>query len=260
MRKTVNIIFMLALVMLFSFLLQTRPENSNRKSNELLYFPSGKFIQQVSLDYKTTVTNIMWLQTVQYYGEHIITDKDLHQLYNLFDIITDLDPNLMQCYIFGGTIIAYDQKRPDLGMKLIRKGMANMPSSWQIPFIAGFLNYMYIRDYYAAYKWFEFASQKPDAPYYCKSFAASAMKRGGDYLTALRLWTEIYNNSSNRMEKENAVKNMVNILSLDFNSKLKENAGGSIEIYVNEELKKMKFLPFSSFVKILKDTVIVEAK
>ncbi|MDD3804025.1 MAG: hypothetical protein PHW02_06560 [bacterium] len=241
-------------------MLQNQNENKNKQANELLYFPSGNLIKQISLDYKTTVTNYMWLQTVQYYGSHMLTDKDLHQLYNLFDIITELDPNLLQCYVFGGTIITYDQRSPELGMKLMLKGMSNLPDSWQVPFIAGFLNYMYTRDYFAAYKWFSFASEKPDAPYYCKTFAAAAKKREGDYITALKLWTQIYNNSSNKLERENAIKNMVVLLSLDFNKNLSEKGIKDIKDYINEEFKKMQFLPFSSSVKIMEDTVIVESR
>lgn len=260
MKNTAAIILLIAAVMLSAFMLQNREENVNKKANELLYFPSGNMIKQVSLDYKTTVTNYMWLQAVQYYGEHMLSDKDLHQLYNLFDIITDLDPYLKQCYVFGGTIITYDQKRPDLGMKLLRKGMAENPDAWEIPFITGFLNYMYLKDYFAAYRWFMFASQMKDAPYYCKTFAAAAMRREGDYLTALKLWAQIHENSSNRLEKENAVKNMLNIISADFNTYLKANGYASALSYIKEESAKMVFLPFALGVKMGTDTVVVEKK
>ena len=260
MKNFVIIIILFSLMLTSAYALQNQEENKNKQANELLYFPSGNFIKQVSLDYKTTVTNLMWLQVVQYYGEHMLTDKDVHQLYNLFNIITDLDPNLKQCYVFGGTIITYDQKRPDLGFEILKKGMAKLPESWEIPFMAGFLNYIYNRNYTAAYRWFSFASEKPEAPYYCKSFAASSLRREGDYVTALKLWTQIYDNSNNRLEKESAVKNMLLILNSDFNKKLDENGTIEITSYINSQLKELDFLPFSINVRIQKDTVIVEQK
>jgi len=260
MKNFIIIVILFAGILSSAYILQNQPENKSKQANELLYFPSGTFIREVSLDYKTTMTNLMWLQVVQYYGQHLMTDKDLHQLYNLFNIITDLDPYFKQCYVFGGTIITYDQKRPDLGLNLLKKGMANLPDSWEIPFITGFIYYIYEKDYFAAYKWFEFASYKPDAPDYCKKFAASAMKRKGDFITALRLWTQIYENSNNRMEKENVVANIIYLIEMDFNSILKEKGLEKTSIYINQQIKDLTFLPFSVKVKVLTDTVIVEQK
>jgi len=258
MKNIIIIIILFVATLFFAYILQNQPENVNKQMNELLYFPSGTFIKEVSLDYKTTVTNMMWLQVIQYYGEHILTDKNLYQLYNLFNIITDLDPNLMQCYVFGGTIITYDQKRPDLGFEILKKGMSNLPESWEIPFITGFLNYVYSRNYSAAYRWFIFASTKPNSPYYCKTFAAAAIKKEKDYITALKLWKQIYDNSKNRLERENAIKSMIMIISYDFNENLNEEGNQNISSYINQELKKMDFLPFSVNIKVQYDTVIVE--
>ncbi|MEJ5307677.1 MAG: hypothetical protein WHT27_05215 [candidate division WOR-3 bacterium] len=259
MRVFFKIFLLFLLITFFANILQNLPENKKKFENELLYFPSGKFIKDISLDYKTTFTNLMWFQTVQYYGQHMLTDKNLQFLYKLFDVITDLDSNFLQCYTFGGTVVTYDQKRPDLGFKLLDKGMINLPERWESPFVKGFLYYIYLKDYEKAYRWFLFSSTKKDAPYFCKTFAAASKKKEGDYITAVKLWSEIYNNTDNRYQKDGAKYNIIVLLMEHFNRVLKENKE-NIYVYLKGEMKKLDFLPFGIAVKIFEDTVIVREK
>lgn len=259
MKKFFLIFFVFILILIFANILQKFPENLNKFENELLYFPSGQFIKEVSLDFKTTLTNLMWFQTVQYYGQHMLTDKNLILLNKLFDVITDLDSNFLQCYTFGGTVVTYDQKRPDLGMTLIDKGMVNLPENWELPFIKGFLYYIYLRDYEKAYRWFLFSSKKKDAPYFCKTFAASARKKEGDYITSLKLWSEIYMGTDNKYQRESATKNIIAILDQSLNKIIKGNRKDGIAL-VKNELKKIDFIPFDLNIKIFEDSVIVELK
>lgn len=259
MKKFFYIIFILVIVLFFANILQNRPENIKKFENELLYFPSGKFIKEISLDFKTTMTNLMWFETVQYYGQHMLTDKNLIFLDKLFNVITDLDSNFLQCYTFGGTVVTYDQKRPDLGLALLDKGMINLPESWQIPFVKGFLYYMYLYDYEKAYRWFVFASTKNNSPYFCKTFAAASKKKEGDYITALRLWSEIYNGTDNRFQKESAKKNIIFILNEIFN-RIAKNDRDTKVFSIKGELKKLTFLPFGIDVKIYEDSVVVKEK
>ncbi len=257
MKKFLIVIIFFILTLSFAFLLQNLPENKGKFETELLYFPSGKMIKEISLDYKTTLTNIMWFQIIQYYGQHLLTDRKLDHLYKLFDAITQLDSNFLQCYIFGGTVITYDMKKPDLGMAILKKGMVNLPTLWQIPFIQGFLYYVYFQDYEKSYRWFLFSSTKKDAPYYCKTFAAASKKKEGDYITAIKLWNQIYDNSNNRFEKQKAINNIITILKEIYKKKVKE---GENQFQIMEEFKKIDFISFQFNIKFFKDSISLEVK
>ncbi|HAF07395.1 MAG: hypothetical protein QME48_04745 [bacterium] len=259
MKKFFYIIFVLISVLIFANILQNLPENIKKFENELLYFPSGKLIREISLDFKTTLTNLMWFEAVQYYGQHMLTDRNLKFLNKLFDVITDLDSNFLQCYTFGGTVVTYDQKRPDLGLSLLDKGMINLPDVWQIPFVKGFLYYIYLNDYEKAYRWFLFSSTKKNSPYFCKTFAAASKKKEGDYITAVKLWSEIYKGTDNRFQKESAKKNIIFILNESFN-KIAKKSGDTKVKSIKGELKKLAFLPFGIDVKIYEDSVVVKEK
>lgn len=245
------------IVMFLAFSIQNMNEAKEKPRNELLYFPSGKFIEQLSLEYRGIVADFLWLQTIQYYGAHMMTDREVVYLYRLFDVITKLNPQFMQCYVFGATLITYDQKNPELGMKLLDKGLINMPDAWQIPFIKGFLNYVYLRNYQSAYTWFKFAASKPDAPDHCMKFAASSISKKGDYITAMQLWSNIYSEADNKYNQERAVDNILNLISRELNAKHHSMNKSEFSGHLTRETGKYTFLPFAINISVQPDTVIV---
>ncbi|MFO8061395.1 MAG: hypothetical protein R6U31_00540, partial [bacterium] len=99
---------------------------------------------------------------------------------------------------------------------------------------------------------------KPDAPYYCKTFAAASKEKGGDYKTALRMWSKIYEDSDNRYEKEKAEKNITAIVSRVFNKVLDDMPREQAVKVINNELSKYDFFPFAIDASISGDSVIVE--
>ena len=237
--------------------MQKQPEAIEKSSNELIYFPSGQFISQIALEYRSIIADVLWLQAIQYYGQHALTDRQFTHLFRIFKVITLLDPDFKQCYVFGGTIVTYDQHDPQLGFRLLDMGLINMPESWEIPFIKGFLYYVYMKDYDAARIWFSFASTKPDAPYYCEQFAAASMMRKGDYITSLSMWSQIYNGSDNKYSTDRAEENIIEIMSKHLNKYKTEHTLKETEDYINSTISKLDFLPFPINVKI-GDTVTVE--
>ncbi len=258
MRKVLIVIILFIFSALLAYIIQKQPDAYNKPLNELVYFPSGKYVSQIALDYKGLIADMLWLQVIQYYGQHAMTDMQFEHLYRLFNVITILDKDFLQCYVFGGTIITYDQKSPELGLKLLDKGMINMPDSWQIPFMKGFLNYVYLRDYDAARIWFAFASTKPDAPYSCKAFAAASMMRKGDYITSMRLWSNMYIADDNKYIKEKAVFNITKLVEKELNRKMQSMTFSEFRDFFSEEIKAYDFLPFGISIKLMGDSIIVE--
>lgn len=252
------VLFIIALML--AYVLQNHEFSAERPSNELIYFPSGKYINQAALEFRSITADMLWLQAIQYYGTHALTDREFEHLYRLFDVITMLDPRFKQCYVFGSTVIAYDQRAPELGFALLDKGMLNMPDSWEIPFIKGFLYYIYMKDYERAKTWFLFASTKPDAPYYCRQFAAAAMMKKGDYMTSLEMWSHIYSTAQNRYVMERARNNIVTILKKEYNNYYAEHSMNETKNYINAEIKQMRFLPIQLSISIEGDSVRIKTQ
>ncbi|HKW12889.1 MAG TPA: hypothetical protein VJS69_00235 [Candidatus Krumholzibacteria bacterium] len=158
-----------------------------------LYLPSGKFMEQASLDYPELASDMVWFQAVQYYGGYRLSQHDLAYFGGLIDIVTELDPHFEFPYIFGAVVMAQDMGDIDRGIRLLKRGMGNNPTMYELPFEIGFLYYTVARDDSAAARYFDLASRLPGGKDRAGRFAAFVYSRAGHTQTSIRMWQEIAN-------------------------------------------------------------------
>lgn len=164
---------------------------------ELLYYPSGKFAREASLGFEQAAASLAWLRVVQYYGEHVKTDRQFEMMFHLCDVVTDLDPLFEEPYIFGSFVLLTEGRDPAAGMKLLEKGRLANPASWRLQFETGFVEYLAYRDYPEAARFFRRASVLPGSPDYVRGFAAYLSEQAGSLEAALELWTEYRETTTN---------------------------------------------------------------
>ena len=169
---------------------------------ELLYFPSGIFVRESVVGYRNLVADAIWLEFIQYYGEHRLTDKKFRYLGHILDVLTDLDPKFVSAYTYGALLLVTDVQDSTRGMALLEKGMNNVPQAWEIPFTAGFLNYIFLRKYDLAGKYFAKAATLPDAPPSCFRFAGYVAQKMKEEDMALMILEEVLEKSKNKDEQD----------------------------------------------------------
>jgi hypothetical protein len=170
--------------------------------HEKLYLPSGKFVQELSLGYREVVADAVWLSAVQYYGDFRKGNHDLRYFSGLIDIVTTLDPHFTFAYLFGALVISEDVGAFEEGMNILKRGMSRNPTSWQLPFEIGFLNFVNRRDNALAARYFELASRLPGAPEYAGRFAAFVYSKAGDSGSSIRMWEEYKEHADDPFLKE----------------------------------------------------------
>jgi hypothetical protein len=176
----------------------------HQSGEELMYFPSGRFLKQASLGHESTLADLIWLRAIQYYGEHRLTDRKYDMIGHIFDVLTTLDPQFVHAYVFGSLVLAQDAGMPDEGLLLLRKGMRHNPKDWYLAFETGFIYYIVLRDYENAGRYFALSSRLPEAPEFTFRFAAFVEERAGHAETALQLWEEAAGMTENARIKEMA--------------------------------------------------------
>jgi tetratricopeptide (TPR) repeat protein len=226
MKKAVVIILLLFLIANFAYRIDWR-KTEYALVGELMYFPSGIALRALSMGFYAPLADIAWLRFVQYYGEHRLTDRKFELMYHILDIVTTLDPYFSHAYTLGSLMLTHDAQRPDQAKILLKKGMMNNPNDWEYPFFYGFINYVFIKDYLTAEHYFRLSSLKPDAPIWPRRWAAFvAYKKVGDLETALALWIDLYNHTTNPVEQEIAelyIKDIKMQMDIRFlNEKVKE--------------------------------------
>ena len=180
-----------ALMLLFVAALRVEPLAARQREQEVLYLPSGRFMEQAALEYRNLAADVLWFRTVQYYGSYRGGENDLALFSRLVEVITDLDPQFVFAYLFGAMIIVEDLGSFDEGIRFLEKGIAANPDNWWLVFENGFLHYAAARDYREAARLFGEAARMPGADELAKRFAAFVAAKAGDREAAIAMWDDL---------------------------------------------------------------------
>jgi len=222
--------FYIFLLLFLIFNLQYRLEEIRKvkeKAEEIIYLPKGKILKYLFLGERNSFADFLWLNFIQYYGHHLQTDRKFTYLYQILDVLTELDEKFLHAYTFGSVLLAHDLKDREKSEKLMKKGIYNNPIKWEYYFWLGFLNYTFFKDYEKAGRYFRLSSKKPGAPESAYRWAAFVYyKKLKKLELSLILWDELYRNSKNEFEKNIAlsyIKSTLHKIHLrDLNRALKE--------------------------------------
>src|SRR5438034_1222828 len=161
-------------------------------AHPLLYLPSGKYLKVMALGFDGLLADVLYLWSIQYYGNYDIKDRFdyLERIYE--QVITELDPHYLDPYLVGALIMTAEARKPEMALKLLDKGVRANPDQWIMPFEAGFLCYNDLHDYRRAAVYFEMAMRVPGVHPLVHRFQAEMYDRAGDKSTSLKEWLEIY--------------------------------------------------------------------
>ena len=189
---------------------RTSPENTN-PIPELFYFPKTSFIKKIAFGYNNLLADIFWIRSIQYIGQHMITDNAFPYLYHILDITTSLDPRFINAYNFGSFFLAIYASDKKEGIELAEKGIKNNPENWKPAFELGFIYYMK-HDYENAYKYFSLANTLPGMQDEYKTFAPYALGKFASPDQGIEMWTAIAKMSDNKFIID-AARNNIAVLT-----------------------------------------------
>src|SRR5882672_209299 len=186
-------------LLLLSVLVQSRIEAATAArpgSHPLLYLPSGKYLHFVALGFDGLLADVIYLWSIQYYGNYQIQDRYSYLEHIYGDVISELDPHYLDPYLIGSLIMNSEARQPEMALRLLDKGIARNPDRWILAFEAGFLCYSDLKDYSRAASYFEKALKAPDVHPLVRRLYAEMYSRAGDVRTSLREWSEIERTAS----------------------------------------------------------------
>ena len=179
---------------------------------ELAFFPSEPLIKMAVFHYDNFFADVYWMQSLQYIGKHLSSDRTFNLLYHIYDVVTRLDPRFIDAYNFGAIMLAQYGRDKTSAMDLLKLGIKRDPDSWEIPFQAGFISYTIYNNYTQALTYFKMAVKKPNHKKIADEYIAFLNAKKGNIEIALQMWTDMYNKSNDSITKAICV---YNILRLD---------------------------------------------
>ncbi|MDI6740478.1 MAG: hypothetical protein QME74_08960 [Candidatus Edwardsbacteria bacterium] len=169
--------------------------------DELMYFPSARFTRTAAFGYDNLIGDCVWLDIIQYYGRHSLSDMQYRYLKHMLNVLVALVPRFTNAYTFGALLLITDGNDQTGAFDLLETGLRRNPTEGSIAFTRGFFHYVFLKDYREASRWFAIASRMPGAPEMAGRFAAFARQKGHDLATARALWLEVRNKSRNPTER-----------------------------------------------------------
>ncbi len=184
-------------------------------TNELLEpaIPSEDSIKKLTFGQNTLIADLLWLQTIQYYGSGDPYGK-YRQLPKLINAITTIDPKFTYPYSFAGLILP-NEGFVDEALEILSNGEQNLPQNWEIPYSKGTILYINKKDYKSAAASYSNASNKPGAPDKTKFLSAVQYDRGENYQTAMQIFQNLADKSDNQYFKDRAKLFVDHYLLLD---------------------------------------------
>ena len=214
------------------FLLQTRIDARTRteaQQQQVLMLRSPAAIEKMSLGYNALLADVYWTRAVQYYGSHLVARNfNFSLLWPLLDISTTLDPKLLPAYHFGAMFLSEPYagaNRPDLAVKLVRRGIAANPNRWGLYSDLGFLYYWHFRDYHDAAEAYLDGANKAHGPAWMKIMAARLDAKGGSLENSRLIWSQVYETSADPKVRKLALKTLKGLKAQQDEQILDELAG-----------------------------------
>lgn len=198
-----------------------------RVDERILYVPSGRVLAKASLSFDALMADVYWIRAIQHYGGDRLSDRvqRFELLYPLLDITTTLDPRFSIAYRFGAIFLSEPYPggagRPDLGIKLLEKGLRVQPDKWQYRQDIGFIYYQ-LHDYAAAARAFQEGADTPGAPWWLRSLAAVTLTHGGSREASRLLWQRILADATDPWLRDNATMRLMQLDAMDQIDQLKQ--------------------------------------
>lgn len=157
------------------------------------HVPRGAFMRLASLGQRGLVSDLYWLQTVQYIGDAKADERGYEKLFPLVDLVTDLDPRHGYAYQTGGIVLSA-AGRLEESDRILEKGMEKGPPWWSFPFYVAFNHFFYRGDYAAAARYADIAARRPGASPNISHLAVSLASKSGSPDQAVALVEELRRN------------------------------------------------------------------
>jgi hypothetical protein len=219
---------LLGTVVLLQLELEQHSGGRVAKLEQLRLLPRGEVLRPALLGYHHVGADFLWLRVVQVLGDRVVRDQDYEWLYHALDVITTLDPKYVYAYDAGGIVLAELADRVDLSNRLLEKGLAPNPNSWQIPFRLGFNHFFHLNNYRQAADYLALAAKVPGEfpigpPLYTARLAARLYAQGNDPDVALEFLAGMLEQTTDEKIRERLMRRIKRV-SLERDLQMLERA------------------------------------
>ncbi len=196
--------------------------------------------------FRNFLADMAWLQAVQAAGNKEMAPEDYDRLAILLNVVANYDPRFDVPYLLGGLVLGEspDHARDALG--ILRRGRAQYPSDWRLPFYIGYTEYFVLRDPLAGGKSMAESAKLPGSPDFLPRLAARMMAEGRDPHTALSFLTEMIGKETDAARRK-ALERRYGEVLVEVDLQLLEKAVASYRAAIGRNPERLSDLVRSGF-------------
>ncbi|MBN8550038.1 MAG: hypothetical protein J0M12_12040 [Deltaproteobacteria bacterium] len=171
------------------------------QGREALYLPSGKGLQALSFGYRNVLSNILWFNTINYFGKHHRGDQKYVWLAHMCGLVTDLNPRAAHVYDFCGNMLSWEAGKPQEAVNILTKAIAQFPTEWMLYYQRGFTYLFFLKEPDKAQADFITASGLPEAHVLVKRLAAKRLAASESAQAAIDFLTDMLQGQKDPTER-----------------------------------------------------------
>ena len=120
-------------------------QGSQRSAGDEVLFVANTFtVRLLTLGYNQAAADVLWLKSIQYFVDHLLTDRRYPWLEHFVDQVIALDPRFKQVYLWAGGCILYGQEivpeRVHRANRIYRLALERFPEDYEPAYRLG-MNY-----------------------------------------------------------------------------------------------------------------------
>ncbi len=189
---------------------QIIPSRPAIQSDEALYLPNGTALSLISFGYQNALSQLLWFDTISYFGKHFRQDQSYVWLKHMCSLVTALNPKNKDPFVFCAAMLAWEARDVEGANTLLSRAIASHPEDWYLLYLRGF-NYTYfLKDQERALRDFVTASKIPGHHPLVTRLAAKKMAELDTPETAI----EFLEDALGRTSDQNARRALLGKLSI----------------------------------------------
>lgn len=220
-----------------------------------LYLPKVDKVKAITLGFDQMASDILWFNTLNYFGKQLESRKDIPWFANMCDLVTDLDKKSTHVYEFCSTLLSWIAKEPKMSIKLLDRAIEENPKYWRYYYIRGFTYWYFLEDKKKAAEDLKTAANLPDAPMFLGSLASRLMVSENSPETAISFLRDLISQSKDKSAKKALTEKLKKAYvsrdlkainkQIDIFKKREDKAPKNLEQLVQAKL--LKFVPKDPF-------------
>ena len=179
----------------------TLSSSNTSSEQEVLYLPDGRGLSLLSFGYTNFVADLLWFNTINYFGKHYNADRNFQWLGHMCNLVTSLDPNSKHVYGFCSTMLSWEANLPNESLKILDKAIANYPTDWKFFYLRGFTKMFFLKDDQGALADFSTSAKLPGASWIAARLAAKNIAMSDDPKSAVEFLKNILEGTTDETQR-----------------------------------------------------------